>query len=121
MGCKLYSLLITIPSDCLGPHCQHSGQHQTSQTIGSICAHTVSKGPGLRGSPQNFDPLWPTQLFSDSRSPPFEPVGLGGAAQEDPLFHPASDSSLQPQFSVARSWSSPLWSSPLPTLNPQLR
>lgn len=119
MGCKLYSLLITIPSDCWGPHCQHSGQHQTSLTNGSICARTVSKGPGLRLAPE----LWSlvAQLFSDSHSPPFEPVGLGGAAQGDPLFHPASDSSLQPQFSVARSWSSPLWSSPLPTLNPQLR
>lgn len=79
MGCKLYSLFITIPSDCWGPRCQHSGQHQKSLAIGSICARTISKDPGLRLAPE----LWPlvAQLFRDSRSPPFEPVDLGGASQ----------------------------------------
>lgn len=84
MECKLYSLPITIPNDCWGPHCQHSGQHQKSLPIGSICTRTVSKGPGLRLAPE----LWSrvAQLFRDSRSPPFEPVGLGGATEGDPSF-----------------------------------
>lgn len=77
-------LSITIPSDCWGPRCQHSGQYQKSLPIGSLCARTISKGPGLRLAPE----LWPlvAQLFGDSCSPPFEPVDLGGASQGGPSF-----------------------------------
>lgn len=119
MGCKLYSLPITIPSYCWGPRCQHSGQHQKSLPIGSICALTVSKGPGPQLAPQ----LWSlmAQLFRDSRSPPFEPVGLGGAAQGDPSFiFPVT-----PAFSLSSllpTSGHPLCGlAPLPTPNPQPR
>lgn len=74
MGFKSYSLPITIPSECWGPHCQHSGQHQKSLPIGCIYAHTVSKGSGRRFAPE----LWPlvVELLRNPYSPPFELVGL---------------------------------------------